>query len=106
MRIAMNCAPGTPVYDYQSLVQAKPWHRTVDKTLPEPLIAQNIDAYMRQQPSMSYTKYASVYHFTFASRLMDPRFFSTVDTNNNHLCVYFITVNDKAPDTSFKILMC
>ena len=47
MQISLKFVPMGPI-DYKSaLVQVMAWRRTGDKPLPEPMLAQFTDAYMR-----------------------------------------------------------
>ena len=38
----------SPIDNKPALVQVMAWHRTGDKPLPEPMLTQSTDAYMRQ----------------------------------------------------------
>ena len=50
IRFSMKFVPRSPI---DSLVQVMAWRRTGDKPLPEPMMAQFTDAYMRHQGGMS-----------------------------------------------------
>ena len=47
IQISLNFVPRSPIDNKPSLVQVMAWRRIGDKPLPEPMMAQFIDAYMR-----------------------------------------------------------
>ena len=47
IRILLKFVPKSPVDNKPALVQVMAWRRTGDKTLPEPMLTQLTDAYMR-----------------------------------------------------------
>ena len=47
LRISQNFVPRSPIDNMPALVQVKAWYRTGDKLLPEPVLAQFTDAYLR-----------------------------------------------------------
>ena len=47
IRISLNFIPRDPIDNRPALVQVMAWRRTGDKPLPEPMLTQFIDAYMR-----------------------------------------------------------
>ena len=47
IRISLKFVPDGPIDNKQTLVQVMAWRRTGDKPLPEPILTQFIDAYMR-----------------------------------------------------------
>ena len=51
--IILKFVPKGPNNNIPALVQIMVWCRAVDKPLSEPVMAQFIDAYMRQQASMN-----------------------------------------------------
>ena len=53
IRISLKYVPRSPIDNKAALVQVMAWRRTGDKPLPEPMMTQFIDAYMRHQGEMS-----------------------------------------------------
>ena len=49
IQISLKCVPRTPIDNKPALVQVMVWRRTGDKPLPEPVMTQFSDAYMRHQ---------------------------------------------------------
>ena len=49
---SLNFVPEGPIDNKSSLVQIMAWHRTGDKPLPEPMMTQFNDTYMRHPTSM------------------------------------------------------
>ena len=47
IRISLKFVPGGPIGNMPALVQVMAWCRTGDKPLPEPMLVQFNDAYMR-----------------------------------------------------------
>ena len=47
IQISLKFVPRSPIDNKQALVQAMAWHRTGDKPLPELMLTQFTDAYMR-----------------------------------------------------------
>ena len=47
IRISLKFVPRSPIDNKPALVQVMAWHRTGDKPLPEVMLAQFTDAYMR-----------------------------------------------------------
>ena len=47
IRISLKFIPRDPIDNRPALVQVMAWRRTGDKPLPEPMLTQFIDAYMR-----------------------------------------------------------
>ena len=47
IQISLKCVPGSTIDNKPALVQVMAWHRIGDKPLPEPMMAQFTDAYMR-----------------------------------------------------------
>ena len=47
IRISLKFVPNGPIDNKAALVQVMAWRRTGDKPLPEPMLAQFTDAYMR-----------------------------------------------------------
>ena len=47
IKISLKFVPRSPVENKPALVQAMAWRRIGDKPLPEPMMAQFTDAYMR-----------------------------------------------------------
>ena len=47
IRISLKFIPKGPIYNKWALVQVMAWHRIGDKPLPEPMLTQFTDAYMR-----------------------------------------------------------
>ena len=47
IQISFNYAPSSPIDNKPALVQVMAWRRTGDKPLPEPMMTQFSDAYMR-----------------------------------------------------------
>ena len=56
IRISLKFVPRSPIDNKPALVQIMAWRRTGDKPLPEPMLTQFTDAYMRHYGEMSYTK--------------------------------------------------
>ena len=54
IRIPLKCIPRSTVDIKPALVQVVAWHRLGDKPLPEPMITQFTDAYMRHYGEMSW----------------------------------------------------
>ena len=60
IQISLKFVPRIPIDNTPPLVQVMAWHRTGDKPLPEPIMTQFIDAYMRQYREMRESvEYAS-----------------------------------------------
>ena len=53
IKISLKFVPKVPINNIPALVQIMAWHRTGDKPLSEPMMAQFNDAYMRHSASMS-----------------------------------------------------
>ena len=53
IQISLKLVPRSPNDNKPALVQVMAWHRTGDKPLPEPMLTQFIDAYMRHSWEMS-----------------------------------------------------
>ena len=49
IQLSLKFAPRSPIDNKPALVQAMAWRRTGDKLLPEPVMTQFTDAYMRHQ---------------------------------------------------------
>ena len=47
IQISLKFVPNGPIDNKSALVQVIAWRRTGDKPLPEPMLTQFIDAYMR-----------------------------------------------------------
>ena len=47
IRISLKSVPRGPIDNKPALVQVMAWHRTGDKPLPEAMLTQFTDAYMR-----------------------------------------------------------
>ena len=47
IQISLKLVPRSPIDNKPVLVQVMAWRRTGDKPLPEPMMTQSIDAYMR-----------------------------------------------------------
>ena len=47
IKISSNFVPKGPIDNTPALVQVMAWHRIGNKPLPEPILTQFIDAYMR-----------------------------------------------------------
>ena len=47
IQISLKYVPRSPIDHNPALVQVMAWHLTGDKPLPEPMMTQFIDAYMR-----------------------------------------------------------
>ena len=47
IRISLKYVPKSPIENKPALVQVMAWRRTGDKPLPEPMMTQFTDAYMR-----------------------------------------------------------
>ena len=47
IKISLKFGPRSPIDNKPALVQAMAWRRIGDKPLPEPMMAQVTDAYMR-----------------------------------------------------------
>ena len=48
IKISLKFVPKGPIDNESALVQVMAWRRTGDKLLPEPMLTQYTDAYMRQ----------------------------------------------------------
>ena len=48
IQISLKFVPRSPIDKKAALVQVMAWRRTGDKPLPEPMMAQFTDAYMRR----------------------------------------------------------
>ena len=53
IQISLKLVPRSPTDNKPSLVQVMAWRWTGDKPLPEPMITQFTDAYMRHKGEMS-----------------------------------------------------
>ena len=53
IQISLKFVPRSPIDNKPALVQAMAWRRTGNKPLPEPMLAQFLDAYMRHEGEMS-----------------------------------------------------
>ena len=53
IQISLKYVPRSPIDNKPALVQVIAWRRTGDKPLPEPMMNQFSDAYMRHQGEMS-----------------------------------------------------
>ena len=53
VQISLKFVPRSPIDKKPALVQVMAWRRTGDKPLPEPMLAQIPDAYMRHKGEMS-----------------------------------------------------
>ena len=53
IQISMKYVPRSPFYNRPTLGQVIPWRWAGNKPLPEPVMTQFIDAYMRHSASMS-----------------------------------------------------
>ena len=47
IQVSLKFVPSSPIDSTPALVQLMVWHRTGDKPLPEPMMTQFNDAYMR-----------------------------------------------------------
>ena len=47
IQISLKLVPRSPIDNKPALVQVMAWRRTGDKTLPEPMMTQFTDAYVR-----------------------------------------------------------
>ena len=47
IRISLKIVPRSPIYNKPAVVQVMAWRRTSDKPLPELMLTQFTDAYMR-----------------------------------------------------------
>ena len=47
IQISLKCVPRSQIDNKPAMVQVMAWRRTGDKPLPEPMLAQFTDAYMR-----------------------------------------------------------
>ena len=47
IQISLKFAPRSPIVNKPTLVQVMAWHRIGDKPIPEPMMVQFTDAYMR-----------------------------------------------------------
>ena len=56
IQISLKFFPRSPIDNKPALVLIMAWRRTGDKPLPEPMLTQFTDAYMRHYGEMSYTK--------------------------------------------------
>ena len=52
-RISLKFVPRNPIANKPALVQVMAWRRAGDKPLPEPMLIQFTDAYLRHQGEMS-----------------------------------------------------
>ena len=53
IRVSLKFVPSGPIDNKAALVQVMAWRRTGDKPLPEPMLTQFTDAYMRHSGDMS-----------------------------------------------------
>ena len=53
IQISLKLIPKSPIDNKSALVQAMAWRRRGDKPLPEPMMTQFTDAYMRHYGEMS-----------------------------------------------------
>ena len=53
IQISLKFVPMGPIANFAALVQVMAWCRTGNKPLPEPMLTQFTDAYMRRQGEMS-----------------------------------------------------
>ena len=53
LHCVLKCIPNTSIDNKSALVQVMAWQRTGDKPLPEPVMTQITNVYMRHQASMS-----------------------------------------------------
>ena len=53
IEISLKLVPRGPINNKSAFVQVMAWRRTGDKPLPEPMMTQLTDAYMRHQGEMS-----------------------------------------------------
>ena len=53
IQISLKYVPRSPIDNKPALIQVMAWRRTGDKPLPEPMMTQFIDAYMRHQKDES-----------------------------------------------------
>ena len=53
IQISLKHVPRSPIENKYALVQVMAWRRTGDKPLPEPMMTQFTDAYMRHKEDMS-----------------------------------------------------
>ena len=53
IQISLKLVPMCPIDNNSALVQVVAWRRTGDKPLPEPVMIQFIDAYIRRQGEMN-----------------------------------------------------
>ena len=53
IQVALKFVPRGPIKDTLALVHVMAWRRTGDKPLPEPMLTQFTDAYMRHHGNMS-----------------------------------------------------
>ena len=51
--ISLKFIPRSPIDNKSALLQVMAWRRTGDKPLPEPMLIQFTDAYMRHKGEMS-----------------------------------------------------
>ena len=47
IKMSLKCVPRSPIDNKPALVQAMAWCRAGDKPLPEPVLAQFLDVYIR-----------------------------------------------------------
>ena len=66
-----NFVPKGPIDNKPELVQVMDWHRIGDKLLPEPIMAQFNDAYMRHRPQWKKKKHCEV--DDFSENIISPR---------------------------------
>ena len=53
IQISLKYVPRSPIDNKPAMVHVMAWRRTGGKPLPEPMMAQFIDAYLRHQGEMS-----------------------------------------------------
>ena len=53
IQISLKYVPRSPIDNKPAMVQVMAWRRTGGKPLPEPMMVQFIDAYLRHQGEMS-----------------------------------------------------
>ena len=53
IRISLKFVPKDPIDNMPAFVDVMAWHRTGDKPLPEPVLTQFTDTYMRYKMEMS-----------------------------------------------------
>ena len=57
IQISLKFVPGRPIDNKPALVQVMAWRRTGDKLLPEPVMTQFTDAYMRHRFPTSSSRF-------------------------------------------------